>query len=337
MQNSSNEIHFEFLNENDYPLWDSFVESSPQGTFFNGTRWAKLLSKIFGRPFRIIAAKNNGQISTGMLLFEHSRFGYRLSTNMPFYPYSGPLFAVPGDEKRRKTIARRMENSEALATFLAAHFDFYQFRSHFSFTDLRAFQWTGHQLQPHYTYLLPLSGDGGHEANFSQSVRRKYRKLQEQGAQIITSVDPDTIGKLYGLSYSYHGISPPVSEKKIGALVREISGWPETFIRAVEINNSIKACRVIITSGASAFDCIAGSDHSDADASTWLLVRMLEELSGKCTKFDFLGAGHPQIEQFKRGFGGELKCGFEVENIPGFPLNSLLMLQRYKTRKRRGL
>jgi len=337
VQNSSKEIHFEFLNENDYPLWDSFVESSPQGTFFNSTRWAKLLSRIFERPFHIVVAKNDERIISGMLLFEHGRFGYRLSTNIPFYPYSGPLFAAPIDEKPQKTIARQLESGRTLAAFLAGNFAFYQFRSHFNYIDLRAFQWTGHKIQPHYTYLLPLSADGRQETRFSQSVRRKCKKAREQGAQIIESVDADTIANLYGLSYSHHGISPPVSETKIGALAREITGWPQACIRAVKINDSIKACRVIIKSGSSAFDCIAGSDHSDADAATWLLVRMLGELSNDCAQFDFLGAGHPQVEQFKRGFGGELKCGFEVENIPGFPLNALLKLQRYKTKKGRGL
>jgi hypothetical protein len=32
-------IEIQYLKKEEFPLWDEFVKSSPQGTFFNTTNW----------------------------------------------------------------------------------------------------------------------------------------------------------------------------------------------------------------------------------------------------------------------------------------------------------
>ena len=95
----------EYIKKSDYPLWDEFVESSPQGTFFNSTKWLQILSSVYIRPFKILVCKNKNGIRAGIVFFENKRFVWKLITPIFLLPFNGPLFAGNQNIKYQKSIA----------------------------------------------------------------------------------------------------------------------------------------------------------------------------------------------------------------------------------------
>jgi len=53
--------------------------------------------------------------------------------------------------------------------------------------------------------------------------------------------------------------------------------------------------------------------------------------------FDFMGADHPVIEQFKRGFGGNLCQQFRISAEPGFIFSCLIRANEFRLIRKRRL
>ena len=63
----------------------------------------------------------------------------------------------------------------------------------------------------------------------------------------------------------------------------------------------------------------------------------MKKYAGDFNYFDFMGADHPEIENFKRAFGGEIVHRFKMQNSAGFFLNILLKMRQISELKRREI
>ena len=129
------------LTEEEYSLWNDFVNKSSQGSFFCTTEWANLLSYTFDRQYEVIVLKDNDQIVAGMLTFVQKRLGYRMITPVALYPYSGPVMCDHPDKKYQKIISYEMEYNSLLAEYLSHKFQFWMIQTPPDSIDVRAFLW----------------------------------------------------------------------------------------------------------------------------------------------------------------------------------------------------
>lgn len=78
------------LTEPDFVLWDTFVDRSPEATFFHRAGWKTVMDRAFGHPTFYLYAERNGEIEGILPLCQIKSllFGNALAS-MPFCVYGG--------------------------------------------------------------------------------------------------------------------------------------------------------------------------------------------------------------------------------------------------------
>jgi GNAT acetyltransferase-like protein len=321
-------IEIQYLDKEDYPLWDEFGKSSPQGTFFCSIPWLQILEEVYNRPLKIIVCKRNQEIVSGIPFFENKRLFWKMITPVFLLPCDGPIFYSNPDAKPQKIIADQIKFLERLLKHLKNEYDIIQLKSHHSFNDLRGFTWNGFQVEPEHTYICKLENEQIILSRFSQSLRKKIQKSKELSFEISESKDVNAFADLYLSSYKRHGQIPPILNDELDLLLRKIIELQNVHLYFVENENRLIAGRIVLEDKETIYDLLAGSVDESGLASSFLVAEIMKKYAEKFTYFDFMGADHPEIEKFKRAFGGELVHRFKVKNMPGMFLNMLLKIRQ---------
>ena len=324
------------LSESEYPLWNEFIRSSSQGSFFYETEWANIVSFTFDRPYEIIVRLNGDRIEAGCLVFCQEKMAQKLITPQPFYPYNGPVLTTSGETKYQKTIAHNLQILSELITFLRKNYDLWLMNTSPYIDDMRPFLWNSCRVEPTYTYQLSLGDWAETENNFSQTVRKKIRQAGENDLTVSESTDRQRFIEMYKSSYKRHDRTPLVREKELNKFLQMALKLPQIKLHYVSRGNLIIAGRVIMNDTQCIFDLLAGSDDPTGLGSTLLVHSILEHYSGRQRLFDFMGADHPQIEEFKRGFGGRLVTSYRVTGPVKFPLSWIHALRTRQLTRSRG-
>ncbi len=332
---SDKAFKIEYLKKTDYPLWDEFVESSPQGTFFNSVKWLQILSSVYNRTLRILVCKNKTEIRAGIIFFENKRFTWKLITPVFLLPFNGPLFADNQNIKYQKSIADNLHLSQLIIDKLHQDYNYIVLDTHYSTNDVRSFLWQNFSTKPIYSYLCNI--DKNIESNFNQSLRKKIRKCSEHQVQIFESEKTELFLSFYENSYSRHKLKPPIQLPELKLLVENILTLDNSRLYLVGLDGEPVAGRIILEHKQIIYDLLAGSIDQSGLASSFLVAEIMKKYASDFFYFDFLGADHPEIEQFKRGFGGKLVHRFRITSPASFPLSFLLKLRESNLRAGRNL
>ena len=294
------------IQKSDYSLWNTFVKKSPEGTFFHTTTWADIISNTFGRSYHIILCLKNEQPVGGMVYFSHKKLLWRMITPTAFFPYCAPIFYSPADEQVHKTIYNHLNITASIEKYLRENYDYWVLDVSASSNDIRPYLWEGAVVEPRYNYVVSLK-------------------------------NTDPLVKLINKSYHRHGMKPVVSEGHLKMFLNSIIDLDQVKLFYLDNNGKITAGRLVVVDEFVAYDLLAGSDDRTGIDTTYLVASILENFAGRVDQFDFLGANHPKIEQFKRGFGGMLVQGFRVTNKIKRPLKWLVKFYTYNLQKKRML
>ncbi len=328
MQRTNSQIDISYLISDDYPLWDEFVKSSPQGTFFNTIKWVDLLSSIYQKPFRILACRKQSEIQAGIVFFENRRFIWKMITPVFLFPFNGPLFGEVTDVKYQKSIAGQLKYSHLLIEQLQKDYNFIMLDTYYNINDMRSFQWESFNVEPVYSYMCKLENEEHLNAGFNQTLRKKIRKSIEHDARMIESNDLDLFISFYETSYTRHNQQPPVKLSVIKIVLEKIIQLENVHLYFAEFDGKLVAGRIILEDDQTIYDLLAGNIDESGLASSFLVAEIMKKYLTNSSYFDFLGAGHPEIEKFKRGFGGDLMYGFRAVSHASFPLSLMIKLRR---------
>ena len=321
----------------DSALWNQFVEDSPQGTFFHTTTWIEILSRTFGRSYDILFCLRNEQAVGGMIFFHHKIFIWNMITPTAFLPYCSPIFYKPVDEKPQKTIQNHLLITERFECYLQKQYDYWVLDVPHTSKDVRSYLWGGATIEPQYSYVVSIKTKEAVFENFNQSVRKKLKQAQNENAIVRESSDPALLAELVTKSYQRHGMKPLVSKEQLSKFLNEVVHLEQAKLFYVELNSKTIAGRLVIIDGTCGYDLVAGGEDHPGYGSTFLTAFILEKYAAEIERFDFLGANHPQIEQFKRGFGGELIQGFRVTNKTRIPLSWIVKIYEIRMQRERIL
>ena len=326
-----------FIEEKQYPLWDEFVMSSPQGSFFYTLAWATALQNTFRRSFKIAVCHKKELWLGGTLYFINKKLGIPLITPLPLNFYNTPLFYKPENEKYQKTLAHMAEISNDFINFFTANYPIWILTSPPETEDIRAYQWQDCDVTPAYSYVLDLKNGDDPSNRYSQSVRRKLNQSKKLESKIDENTDTGPFIDLYRQSYERHRIKPLISNEQLAILLSNLMKIPEIKLFYLSINDRIVAGRIICKAKNRVYDILAGSVDKTGIGSVILMNYLINRYQSSCISFDFMGAGHPQVEQFKRGFGPQLVHGFNITGPMKFPYSLLYKYQLSALRGRRRL
>jgi lipid II:glycine glycyltransferase (peptidoglycan interpeptide bridge formation enzyme) len=327
------------LTESEYPAWDSFVSSSPQGTIFNTSIWASIIREVFGIQHTIYGILEGDQLVGGISLFHKKKAGLNVVTRLPLTPYNGILFHPPDGEKSQKTSTEHQEIVRSLLERLEKEFKFIHLVLHPSVCDMRPFLWRHWHTLPQYTHVNSLSDLAQTWTLLSSSLRRKISRAEENQIKILEKDDPTLLLKFQEMSYAKAGLKPvlplPVFKRYCEAVGR---AKLLRIYSAVDAEANVHAERAVIVHNDHAYDWIAGTNLQieDEHANQLLVWEILKRLSAEGAQtFDFLGANTPSVTEFKRGFGGKFACYFEVRYFSSPLVRALDSLNQWRIRLKR--
>lgn len=325
------------LSEKEFPLWNEFVMDSPQGNFFYTSDWLNAVKKSTGRNFSILALAENSRIRIGLVFLENNRFGLKLVTPHTLLPVNGILTDKRNDEKSHRYYSKYLDFTRSMADYLKKNYNYCRLNFDGDFKDLRSFQWQGFQLNPTYTYRISGETEQDLQNNFNQSLRKKIKSARKSEIKMIELDDITAFCDLYENSYKRHGIKPPLSIKDLIGFLKIIKSQESMHIFGAVHQGNLLAARVMLIYQNKITDFLAGSTDPQGTASSYLLSEILGTYIPRGYKFDFMGADHPEIEKFKRSFGGKLHSGFSVEMNAKFPVSMAIRYQKMKNRLERTL
>jgi lipid II:glycine glycyltransferase (peptidoglycan interpeptide bridge formation enzyme) len=327
------------LDESEYPVWDSFVASSPQGTIFNTSLWASIIREVFGIQHTIYGVLDGSQLVGGISLFHKKKAGLSVATQVPLTPYNGILFHPPEGEKSQKTSTERQEIMRVLLERLEKEFKFVDLVLHPSVYDMRPFVWRHWQTLPQYTHVNSLTDLTHTWTLLSSSLRRKISRAEEKQIKVVEKDDPALLLKFQEMSYAKAHLKPVLSIPVFQQYCENVkrAGLLRIF-SAVDLEANVHAERAVIVHKDQAYDWIAGTNFQieDEHGNQLLVWEILKRLSGEGVQtFDFLGANTLSITEFKRAFGGKFACYFEVRYFSSPLVRALDSLNQWRLRLKR--
>lgn len=300
------------LNEAKFPLWDSFVDESPEGTLFHNSFWLQ----ASGHRFVIYGYYKGGELFAGIPLVYEKTLNLKIVNQPPLTPYLGVVF-----KKRETKYVNRVSEEKEINLEIAQRLksDFASGCFHFTpgARDLQPFIWEGFTPGIRYTYLTNL----GEELEdiwqlMGEERRRNIRKAEADGIEAIACDDFEKVYRLVEKTFSRQ-------EKTVAfksATFRHNGVLQEReqcrgFLAQNKAGDAMAAVYIIWDNKRSYY-LLGGYDsershHGASALAMWQAIKFTKEELG-LTEFDFEGSMVPQIERFFRKFGGVLTPYYTV-------------------------
>jgi len=245
--------------------WDSFVDKSENGTVFCKTQWIKLFEepKLYGyyKGDNLIG----GTCDTGL---------------KPITPFQGILVNPPEGMKYHNVISLHNEVSEALMDVLPD-----QFYNHYTFTDMRPFQWANWGIKVKYTYVVHPDWD-----NLEKDTRNAIR---QSGIEVIRSDDIEMFDSLYEYTFSHKGLQRTAGTELLLGVYNSLNAelyMASDYSAGVMLINDNKRYYYILG---------ASTSQNTTCSVLWEAIKDKHEI-------DFVGCNDKNIAHYKKGFGGKL-------------------------------
>ena len=290
--------------------WNDFVSASPQGNVFCTTHFLD----AWGQDYELLLVNRNKQIQLGAIVVKRDN----QPTDIPFM-YHGVLFDISiANFTNHKRVKKSLELIDFLLVELAERYNRISFSLHYSFEDLRSFQWF-HYHEPdlgqfkidlYYTGLLDLNAYPDFESyliTIRQTRRNLYRQAVAKGLVVEMSNDIETLNSLHHLTFKRQGLK---SDEQAGSNLRAIStaaltnGFGELMLCRTS-NGEVASATLFLYDERCGY-YLFGANHPDyrnTNSGTFLLLENIRRCYAKGIKtVDMCGINSPNRGDFKISF-----------------------------------
>ena len=236
-----------------------------------------------------------------------------------FTPFAGPFIIYPKGQKQanRSSYEHKMHQEllEQLPRVAEVEQKFY-----LGFNNGLAFQWNGFNEYLSYTYVLDLHpNEKKLWSNLRENIRRQIRKAKNNIQITNIAKEEATVEKLFKATFKAKKEDYPIGDT--GIIERMLTYIQEAKKGSIiygEENGEIHTVNVCVYDEQTAYYLLGGSDekYRNSAAASWLMWEQILKAKEKgLTYFNFEGSSIPSVEQFLRGFGGELKKVHRIHKI----------------------
>ena len=296
-------MNFRLLNKDDYPAWDKFVDSSPQGSIYAKSYY--LESK--GCDFTInileefIGSRN--EIIAGIALCQNE---FKVYSNPLFVKYLGILYANENfigskrNRKRYKIDRMLLDNIKTKSVF--------SYNFHPNFDNWLNFYWNNYNQTTKYTYQIHFNNHNDFRENYTSKVRGPLNNAKRSNLK-FADISIKEFCKIIDKSYKSRNTKPPYNRNDLIEFLNKLLQHECFYYKAiVDSKDNVHAAAGIVYDNNSSNLILNGSDpaYRKYCGNTLLIDHMIEFSSNKSKIFDFEGSMHQRIEHFYFGFGGML-------------------------------
>jgi len=299
----------QILEEEHYDEWNSFVDSSPQGSIFSKTWYLNALQV----EYEILVIKEKTDINAGIVLAKNEINTY---ANPMLDKYLGVLFESK-EGNRQKIVSKEYKYMGLFIEELKKiqSFDYY---FHPSFDNWIPFSWGGFTQQTRYTYRLDLSNSIEEiESHFHTNTKRNIKNANKHHIDIRENIEFEEFYEIINKTFIRQGSKAPFNKEKIKRYIEtlEAKGHFISFGAYTQDNRLISVSGVAHDSE-TAYLLFNGIDIENQvrGANTLLVHETIKYFQGKCKIYDFEGSMLFGVEEFYRRFGGELTPYMRIWN-----------------------
>ena len=277
----------------DHAEWDSFVESSPQGTIFSTARWMDL----FNKSYQIWGYYKGDTLYGGAANFDEPQ---------PLTPFQGVLVRPMPDMKYATMMSLHNEVATELLEYLPL-----EFFNHYTFCDMRPFKWDGLRCAINYTYVVSLSSLTQLWTELEKSTRYEINRCSKNGISLVyLGTDTAMFDKMYNETFDNKGLDRPVATKLIQSIFANLDAECLVAFKDERPSSAV----VTVRDRKRAYYILGASNHENTSAFT--LWQAFHSLASRGVKeIDLVGCNDQKIGLFKRGFGGKLRPYYGVRDV----------------------
>lgn len=310
-------------------LWDSYIDSSINGTLYHTWDWLKIVEKHSKyKLYPLVFYDKDDDKPFGLFPIFHKKL---CGVNMVFSPPPGsaitlgPALLDKGYKQHRFELAN-LAFQKSIDDFIKKiHADYILISTSPGLMDMRPFQWAGYDVRPSYTYIIDLSiGMEVIKSNLSKSLKnninRGYKKglvfSEESGLKSV-----DIIFQQVKQRYQDQGLVLPLNYEYLKDLFNKFEG------------QAIKAYFVKLDDDiVGGMFCTVHNDTMSEWVGSWRNYQTCEEaneiLRWECINrareedygwFEIIGANTLNLCNSKSQFNPTVICSFQLNksNIKG--------------------
>jgi hypothetical protein len=312
-------MKYRILERPQYPLWDEFVDSSPQGSIYSKSFY---LDSI-GCSYSIGVVEDDNRIIGGIVLAKNE---VNVFSNPLFVKFLGILYGpVTGRLMGYQSQTYKIDK-EIISQLRGWNVWSYCF--HPCYNNWLNFYWNGYKQTTRYTYQIDFSKTPDFRTNYGEKAKSPLRAARKADL-VIDDIDAVAFAEVNKKTYTAKSGRQPYGKKKLVNLLNRLSEQKCLCMKLVkDRRGNIHSVAAIVYDRRSANLILNGTDpaYRQFGGNSFLIDYMIEFASKKCGIFDFEGSMHERIEKFYHGFGGELTPYYLIykANLPTLLYHCLL-------------
>lgn len=293
-------------------VYSNFLRINPPHSPFLFPKVIEAYSKAFGYPYELIGIMRGETLIAVGSFFIGRRFSSRYIKLMPMRLYDGLSFRRLDSSKKQKKEFEKLQSYQVLSDYLEKQYGFYQVSLPPCDFDIRAFQWSGAQIMPQYTYIMDMAGFS--KSQYTKSLVEELRYASKASLQTSTC-EIDELVNLQIISYKRHNRKPPVNSLVMLSLLTLLRD--DSLLKIYAIRNSrgdLLAALSTLEGVDSSYFFVSGTEVEFERGSSHLLYHHVFQTAANEGKryVDLCGANTPSINIFKSSFGPSLKLFFRI-------------------------
>lgn len=300
------------MNDDEIRQYDTFVDSSPQGSLFHKSWWLEAAAK---NNYQILFIKRNEEILAAWPLTFKKIAGLNLILPPPLTPRLGIMFAPSRKTKYSEKLSDEMSLMSELTMLLPKHTLFHQ-RFTVEFTNWLPLSWAHFKQTTRYTYIIDdLSDMNQVWENVRHSTKRKINLAIKNGIKVVTDLSLDKLLELNQLTFERQKLTVPYSREHVHRIDEAcVKNKARKMFFAVDDAGQTHAAVYIVYDQKAAYYLLGGADPAINTCGGHFLAlwEAIKFASQESLSFDFEGSMYENIESVFRGFGAIQKPYMEI-------------------------
>lgn len=305
------------LPEPEHGEWNAFVAAAPTGSIYARTDYLDALCAATGGGFRVLGARQGGQLHGGVALYEErTPFGVHVSPRLLLY-YNGPVLRQHETKYPSEHTARDLRTLTALeAEIRRMGYGHVVLKPRAPLGDVRPLVASGWQARPGYTYVVGITDLGEARARVEQNLRRLIDRCDRSGFTFTADHDFDSFFALHAATMARVAFRPYLPEAAFRAYYETLAarGLAQLF-QARLPDGRVAATQLVLLGHPVTHTVSAGADvaESASGVSAFLRWKVFEHLSALGYEAnDLTDASLNSVTHFKSQLGGRLEPWVEL-------------------------
>jgi hypothetical protein len=299
-------VETRYLNQEEYNLWNDFVDESPEGSIY-GKSWYLEALQV---RFKILVVANGNEIFAGIVLTKNEIGVY---SNPLLCKYLG-IFFKQIEGSHQKVESKKMELARQIIEKIK-HIRTFDYTFHPNFINWLPFYWAGYKQTTKYSYRLKYYLIKDIKKQFTSKLRNEIKRIEKNNFKIDSKNYFNSYFDIIDSTFKKQGGKSPFSEKDLlqfFILLEERKSI--NFMNLIDIKDNLLAFTITVFDRKCAYLIFSGynSNFHIHGVQEYLIFHTIEYYNHKIDYFDFEGSMIKEIESFYRKFGGELVEYYQI-------------------------